>query len=203
MRKLVMNDLRMGVFVVALGVFAGLLVPAQQAFAQFEEPQIRKIDQSERDRFEQRFENIKWTGQGLYNPTVIDRIPTMELRSRIQAVFGDPTQKIEQLFGKKNYRPGKAIQFEYWFVVDGEMPLMVLDLDGPFENGLVYVGASQFIDRMPQVKRTFTKMLMEEGLEFAPYSDYFFSPEREQWYEVRYDGVDFTREALKKAPVFR
>ena len=179
-----------------------LMVSPDQVRAQFEEPQIRKIEPEERERFEQRFQDIKWTGQGLYNPTVIDRIPTMELRSRLQSVFGDPTQGIEELFGKKNYRPGQAIQFEYWFVVDGEMPMMILDLDGPFENGLVYVGASRYIDRMPQVKRTFTRMLMEEGLEFAPYSDYFFSPERDQWYEVRYDGVDFTREALDRKPVF-
>src|SRR5690554_5810934 len=104
------------------------------AYAQFEEPEIKVVSNSERQQFQSRFGNIAWTGQGLYNPTTIDRLPTVELRARLQAVFGDPTQTISDLI-KENFRPGKAVQFEYWFIVDGEIPMMILDLDGPFENG--------------------------------------------------------------------
>lgn len=170
------------------------------AFAQFEDPELRKVTKSERASFESRFADISWTGQGLYNPTTIDRIPTIELRSRLQAVFGEPTQTIGDLINN-NFRPGKAIQFEYWFIIDGEMPLMILDLDGPFENGLVYVGASRYIDRMPQVKRTLSRLLMGEEGEPAEFSDYFFSPEREQWYLVEYTDGEFKREMISR-PTF-
>jgi hypothetical protein len=47
---------------------------------------------------------------------------------------------------------------------------MILDLDGPFENGLVYVGASRYIDLMPQVKRTLNRMLM--GDEVPPRKEF-------------------------------
>ena len=167
------------------------------AYAQFEEPEIKVVSNSERQQFQSRFGNIAWTGQGLYNPTTIDRLPTVELRARLQAVFGDPTQTISDLI-KENFRPGKAVQFEYWFIVDGEIPMMILDLDGPFENGLVYVGASRYVDLMPQIKRTLTRMLMDADLEAASYSDFFFSPEREQWYRVEYREGEYTREPIQR-----
>jgi len=168
------------------------------AYAQFDEPDIQKVQHSERAQFEQRFSDINWTGQGLYNPTTIDRIPTIELRSRLQAVYGDPTQGIADLINQRNYRPGKAVQFEYWFIIDGEIPMMILDLDGPFENGLVYVGASRYIDYMPQVKRTLNRKLMGVGRDLAPYSDYFYSPERDQWYKIEYKDGEFSREAINR-----
>jgi len=182
-------------------VLLALFIP-YQASAQFEDPEIVKVGHTDRAEFQERFENINWTGQGLYNPTTIDRIPTIELRSRLQAVFGDPTQRIGDLINTENYRPGKAVQFEYWFVIDGEIPMMVLDLDGPFENGLVYVGASRYIDLMPQVKRTFTRMLMSEGDSLAAFSDYFYSPERDQWYEVTYSNGEFEREIIDRPRSF-
>jgi hypothetical protein len=180
------------------GIF--FLLMGHTAYAQFEEPDIVKVEYSERQNFEDRFEDIKWTGQGLYNNSTIDRIPTIELRSRLQAAFGDPTQTIKDLINN-NFRPGKAIQFEYWFIIDGEMPLMVLDLDGPFANGLVYVGASRYIDLMPQVKRTLNRMLMGEEGDPAEYSDYFYSPEREQWYLVKYEDGEYSQDPISR-PTF-
>lgn len=171
------------------------------AVAQFDDPDIRKVENSERAQFEQKFADINWTGQGLYNPTTIDRIPTVELRSRLQAVFGDPTQTIGDLIGGR-FRPAQAVQFEYWFIIDEEIPLMILDLDGPFENGLVYVGASRYIDMMPQVKRTLTRKLMNEYGELAPFSDYFFSPERDQWYLVEYKDGEFSHETIDRPAIF-
>src|SRR5690625_4113523 len=211
------------------------LISFGSAFAQFEEPELRKVTKAERASFESRFADISWSGQGLYNPTTIDRIPTIELRSRLQAVFGDPTQTIGDLINNNfrpgkaiqfeyrtvqiedhqwhlpindkpifnnNFRPGKAIQFEYWFIIDGEMPLMLLDLDGPFENGLVYVGASRYIDRMPQVKRTLSRLLMSEEGEPAEFSDYFYSPQREQWYRVEYTDGEVKREMISRPTTF-
>ncbi len=170
------------------------------AYAQFEDPEIRKVEPSERNAFQQRFADINWSGQGLYNPTTIDRLPTIELRSRLQAAFGDPTQTIGDLIND-NFRPGKAIQFEYWFIVDDQMPLMILDLDGPFENGLVYVGASRYIDLMPQVKRALNRKLMGDDGEPAEFSDYFYSPERDQWYLVKYEDGEYKREVISR-PTF-
>ncbi|MCH8548807.1 MAG: hypothetical protein LAT80_08015 [Balneolaceae bacterium] len=172
------------------------------AVAQFDDPDIRKVEKSERAQFERQFANINWTGQGLYNPTTIDRIPTVELRSRLQAKFGEPTQTIDDLIVGGNFRMAQAVQFEYWFIIDDEIPMMILDLDGPFENGLVYVGASRYIDMMPQVKRTLNRMLMNEVSELASFSDYFYSPERDQWYRVEYKDGEFSHETINRPAAF-
>lgn len=173
-----------------------ILFMTLSASAQFEEPDIEKVphDPQKRSAFMERFEQIKWTGQGLYREAEIDRLETSEIRARLQARYGDPTQTLEDLINTEGFRPAEAIQFEYWFTVDDSIPMMVLDIDGPFGKGLVYGGASRYIDLMPQIKRTFSEKLMSVDSP-AEFQDYFYSPEREQWFEVRYeDGEYVTRE---------
>ena len=161
--------------------------------AQFEEPVIKKVATEDATNFEELFASIKWTGQGFdYNS--LDRIPAIEIRAKLESVFGEPTKTVEDVVEDGKLRAGQAIQFEYWFIIDGEIPMMVLDLDGPFADGLVYVGASRYIDMMPQVKRTLTRLVTEaEPKEFA---DYFFSPERNQWFKVSYTNGEYKKEKI-------
>ncbi len=166
------------------------------AYAQFEEPRFEKVTQERSEWFQNKFNDIKWTGQGLYGKTAIDHMKTNELRARLQAVFGDPTQKLEDLIDKKNFRPGKAIEFEYWFTVNDSIPMMILDVDGPFGTGLVYGGASRYIDLMPQIKRTLSRKLM--GVEsLSPFQDYFYSPEREQWFNVTFENGELNIDEIE------
>lgn len=157
-------------------------------FAQFEEPEFEKVTEDRREWFMERFKDVSWSGRGLYNETKLEDVQTNEIRARLQTAFGDPTKTLEDLIDQEGFRPGQAIQFEYWFTVDDSIPMMVLDVDGPFTNGLVFGGASRYIDLMPQIKRAFSRKLMAlDSLE--SYQDYFYSPEREQWFNVVYkDG---------------
>lgn len=177
--------------------FVLMIILTSTAYAQFEEPEIVKVETEDKARFQSMFSDIKWTGQG-FNPNKLDRIPAIEIRAHLQSAYGEPTQTIEDVAKQGKFRAGKAIQFEYWFIIDGKIPMMVLDLDGPFEKGLVYVGASRYIDLMPQVKRTFTRTVTEA----APkeYKDYFFSPERQQWYQVTYKDGKYSKEEIDKPP---
>lgn len=172
---------------------------AMPLYAQFEAPEFDKVSGAEEiAQFERRFSNIDWTGRGLYKKSPIDNMQTNKLRAKLQAAFGDPTVTIEDLINQPDFRPGKAIQFEYRFVVNDKIPLMLLDVDGPFGHGLVYVGAVRYIDLMPQVKRTLARKLM--GVEPAEYQDYFYSPERSQWFDIRYQGDEYTIEKISSPP---
>lgn len=173
--------------------FMLMVILTSSAKAQFEEPEILKIETENAASFEQKFADIKWTGQG-FNFNSLDRMPAIEIRARLQSVYGDPTKTVEDLVEKGSLRAGKAIQFEYWFIIDGKIPMMVLDLDGPFADGLVYVGASRYIDLMPEVKRTLTRKLTES--EPKTYTDYFYSPERYQWYKVTYANGVYKKEEI-------
>lgn len=179
-------------------------LPQVQAQSNFAVPKIKKITQAERENFNLRFESIKWTGAGLYEKTPIDYIPTMELRARLQKVFGNPTQRLDDLIDKKDFRPGECIQFEYWFVVNDSIPMMILDVDGPFASGLTYGGASRFIDLMPEIKRTLSKMLLDVK-ELAEFDDYFYSPEDDRlaWYRVAYKNGEFINKKIDKPAGFR
>jgi hypothetical protein len=176
--------------------FVMMVMISTAAQAQFEEPDIKKVSTEARAEFQSRFADIKWTGQG-FNYNELDRMPAIEIRAVLQGAYGDPTQTVEDIIEKDGYlRDGKSIQFEYWFIIDGYIPMMVLDLEGPFDDGLVYVGASRYVDLMPQVKRTLTKELRETSPK--EYVDYFFSPERGQWYKVSYEAGEYKKEEIKK-----
>jgi hypothetical protein len=164
-------------------------------YAQFGAAEFEKISKEERAQFQRETRNISLTGQGLYEDTRLDDRQTNEIRARLQALFGDPTQTLEDLINKENFRPGKAIQFEYWFMVNDSIPLMVLDWNGPFGSGLTYGGASKYVDLMPQIKREFVQKLMSVE-QLGEYKDYFYSPEKEQWYIVRYEDGRFRNEEI-------
>ncbi|WP_020403995.1 hypothetical protein [Gracilimonas tropica] len=178
--------------------FIFMVMISTAAQAQFEEPEIKKVENTKEARaaFQAQFSNIKWTGQGFrYNE--LDRMPSIEIRAVLQDVYGDPTQTVEDIIEKDGYlRDGKSIQFEYWFIIDGYIPMMVLDLEGPFEDGLVYVGASRYVDLMPEVKRTLTKELRSASPK--EYVDYFYSPERGQWFRVAYEAGEYKKEEIKQ-----
>lgn len=175
--------------------FILMIMMSTTAYAQFEEPDIIKIESEDASKFQAQFRNIKWTGQG-FNPNELDNTPAIQIRARLESVYGHPTRTIEDIVDSGKYRAGKAIQFEYWFIVDGKMPMMILDLDGPFEDGLVYVGASRYIDLMPAVKRKLTRDLT--GTEPKEFTDFFFSPERNQWFEVKYADGEYSKKEIDK-----
>src|SRR5699024_410082 len=169
----------------------GLLTLASlSSYAQFEKPEIEKISTDRTAWFMSQFGDINWTGAGFYDDVAMDTRQTNEIRARLQKVYGDPTKTIENLINTKSFRLAKAIQFEYWFVINDSIPMMVLDIDGPFGRGLVYAGASKYIDLMPQIKRTFSKEIMKFDREnLANYQDYYYSPERGgQWFQVKYNN---------------
>lgn len=163
------------------------------------EPKIVKVENVAqlKEQFNERFAEIKWTGKGLEDESIIDQIPTTEIRARLQKVFGSPTQKLEDLLDREDFRPAFYIQFEYWFVIDDEIPLMILDVDGPNANGLVYGGASRYVDLMPQFKRYFSKLLMAET-ELGEFNDFYYDLENDQWYDVRYEKGVFSKKKIDR-----
>ncbi|MGM0545305.1 MAG: hypothetical protein ACQEST_01175 [Bacteroidota bacterium] len=164
-----------------------LLMVSTAAYAQFEAPEIEKVTKENRAEFKRLLQDTKLTGQGLYGKTGIDNLETSEVRARLQTVYGDPTQKLEDLINESDFRPGKAIQFEYWFTINDTIPLIVLDWNGPFGSGLTYGGASKYVDLMPEIKRELARELM--GVEeLAGFEDYFYSPEKEQWFLVTHEN---------------
>lgn len=177
-----------------------LIYPIQDTLAQddpFSKPEFEKVTKAERSEFQNRFSDINWSGAGFSGRVVIDHIPTSEIRARLERVFGEPTQRVDDLINQSDFRPGHYIQFEYWFIVNGSIPLMILDVDGPFGNGLVYAGASRYIDLMPEIKRTLSTDLMEVD-QLGNYHDYYYDLDNEDWYRVGYEDGTFNSEEISE-----
>jgi hypothetical protein len=191
-------------YIVCLGwIFLLPVLAASHAQAQnndpFRVPEFRKIELAEAANFERTHRNVMWSGQGFQGRTAIDQIPAVELRARLQTVFGNPTKRLEDLITKPGFRLGEAIQYEYWFMVNENIPIMILDIDGPFATGLVYAGPVAFMDYLPEIKRTLSAILMEPT-RFEEFTDIFYSPERNQWFEIMYkDGEFETKETARPA----
>lgn len=174
----------------------GSVGQAQQSL--LDEPTFEKMSYEHLQDSSAYFAGLNWTGQGLQNKVAIDEIPTIELRARLQALLGEPTKTVRDIYneGKLGRSAGATIQFEYILIVDDKVPLTIMDTNGPFTSGLTYGGASRYIDLYPQIKRTLSQKLMEVD-SLAPYSDYFYKPEEDQWYEISYQDGNFSREEIE------
>lgn len=180
------------------------VITLKQVSAQglFEKSTFSKVENSEASSFDSRFEGMIWTAQGFNRQnTVIDNLPTTELRARLQQVYGDPTKTVKDLIEEKKFgrSEGATIQFEYRFVVNDSIPVMLLDINGPFGQGLVWVGGNRWVDRMAQIKRDLSEQIMSTKT-LAEFEDFFYSPEQEKWFSVRLKSGEFKTEELKKSP---
>lgn len=173
-------------------------VQAQQN-AFFSAPTFKKIQKQDLPAFFRKY-TTNVTGRGLQNNVTIDNIPTMEIRARMQAVFGAPTKTVIDMLAEADFRPAKYIQFEYWFEVNDSIPMVILDPNGPFSSGLTYGGLPRYVDIMPEIKREFSKLLMDVKT-LGEYSDFYYALDErdkakgeaipEGWYLVQFKNGTF------------
>jgi hypothetical protein len=116
----------------------------------------------------------------------IDTTSTTALRGRLQAVFGDPTRNADAL-RQVGYAGSETVQFEYWFVVNDSIPVLVMDIDGPFGRGLLLAGDEADAAVLPHLKADLAVRLTD-AVGPDPWVDYYRSYERGQWFRTGYNG---------------
>lgn len=167
--------------------------PSEPAFVIDQRQVMRRL---ERSWFQERFNDTKWAflGAGLYF-TPFDTTYTHELRARLQAHFGPPTRTLGDY--APDARPEDLVQFEYWLVVNDSIPVIVSDVDGPFDRGLIVATDQQYRAQLVALRKAVLAPLVESD-ERAPYVDYFFEDEEQQWYRTGFDGRDFFMEPVRR-----
>lgn len=149
-----------------------------------------------RSWFQSKFDSVKWAFVGSNSWTSLDTTFTRDLRARLEAEFGSPTQTIADHDYVDRGQPKEYIQFEYWFVVNDTIPLKVMDVNGPFERGLVVATAREYHDVLPDLKEIFLGPLTESDR--APYVDYYYLPEQRMWFLTGYDGEKYFLERIPR-----
>ena len=152
-----------------------------------------KMEPDAQGSFLERFREVYWQAATPRSSEPLDTTATTALRGRLQAVFGRPTRNADAL-RQVGYAGSEFVQFEYWFVVNDSIPILVLDLDGPFGTGLLVAGSESNASLLPVLKADLAARLAE-ALGPDPWVDYYHSFERRQWYRTGYNGTEqFTLE---------
>ena len=171
--------------------------------ASFSVQSVHALRRLERGWFQEKFADTEWSflGSGRYF-TIFDTTRTRELRARLQAQFGAPTQVLADFnltgstsrFGNK--APDDLVQFEYWFVVNDSIPVKVMDAGGPRDRGLIIATDARLRDRLFALRQALLKPLRTDRR--APYVDYWQEDETRRWYRTGFDGARFFLERIPR-----
>lgn len=165
-----------------------------------EEPQpefpitgIYSVGRLERTWFENRFSDTHWAFLGGDTGSRIDTARTRMIRAHLQARFGDPTRVLTDL-----ERPKEApVQFEYWFVLNGRIPVKVIDVNGPFERGVVVASDAAYREELAVLRESLLRPVLEET-DPVPFADHYYVPEVDSWFLIQFDGQRYHVEPVQR-----
>jgi hypothetical protein len=149
-----------------------------------------KISAPERIAYRSQFDTTRWAFIGNSSLNVLDTMPTREIRARMEAVFGRPTSTLAELHLDSLSRREDYIEFEYWFVVNDSIPLLIMDVNGPWDRGVVIASKSSLRDQLASIKTSFLWQLLD-GIKPESFADYYYNFEQDSWYVTGFDGASF------------
>lgn len=154
-----------------------------------------KVEPDAQGPFLERYRETYWTVRGLSAFAPMDTVQTSALRAALAARFGTPTRNAAAQ-EQEGYAGSEYVQFEYWMIANDSIPLLVMDVDGPFGRGLILAGDETQTYLLPELKAHLGALLL--SVEPAAYVDYFHSSDREQWYRTGYDGTAYFAEETRR-----
>ena len=154
----------------------------------------RKVEPGAQQDFVEQYAEAYWQAadprRGL-----VDSLGTPALRGRLQAAFGRPTRNGD---AQKRYGYGGSeyVQFEYWFVVNDSIPVLALDVDGPFGRGLLVATDEPHAAILQDLKADLSDRL-DAARRPDPWVDYYHSYERGQWFRTGFNGAELFTVAVR------
>ena len=147
------------------------------------------ITPDERLASQERFTMIEWAYLGTHYFTALDTVPTPEIRARMEQYFGPPTKTLAE----QDFRNGDNkgyVQFEYWFMVNDSIPLMVMDINGPFDRGVLVAGDYHYRGFLYRLRQSLLGPIMFD-VSPAPHVDYYYNTATSRWYRTGFNGEDY------------
>lgn len=157
----------------------------------------RVVRRFEQRWFQRRFGQEGWAYLGSNSWTPLDTLRTSELRARLQAHFGDPTRTLAEVDLVQQRPRDEYIQFEYWLVLNDSIPFRIMDVNGPFERGLVVASAPRYRDQLWEIRQALLGRLIADPRQ-APFVDYYYQRETDTWYLTGFDGQRFFLEPVRR-----
>lgn len=181
----------------ALDRLVAQAMPREEPAPAFVLESWRVVRRFEQRWFQRRFGQDGWAYLGSNSWTPLDTLRTSELRARLQAHFGDPTRTLAEVDLYQRRPRDEYIQFEYWLVLNDSIPFRIMDVNGPFERGIVVASAPRYRDQLRAIRQALLERLITEPRR-APFVDYYYQRETDTWYLTGFDGGAFFLEPIRR-----
>lgn len=143
------------------------------------------------------FSRTKWAFTGSNSRSTLDTMKTADLRARLQFQFGSPTITLAEVGYPDSLARDEVIEFEYWFVLNDSVNVIVMDVNGPWDRGIVLAADMRYRSELRVIKRSFLGQLLRESSRKA-FTDYYFNYDQQMWYLTGYDGARFFDERIQR-----
>lgn len=156
----------------------------------FEVVGFQKVPKLGRTWFKEKFPDLTWSYEGSYRISRLDTMYTREIRARMEAQFGSPTQTLPDQGLLHRLDLPEYVQFEYWFVVNDSIPLVFIDVNGPFERGIVSATDERFRKILTPMRDAFLSRIVTDPTR-EKYADYYYEEELRTWFITGFDGRNY------------
>ncbi|MCY4159342.1 MAG: hypothetical protein OXF48_06995 [Bacteroidetes bacterium] len=157
----------------------------------------RLVSMEKRADWLAQYDSVQWSYLGNNFFTPLDTVATPEIRAHLQAYFGSPTQTATETKQGEPTPADENGQFEYWLAVNDSIPMMVMDVGGPFDRGIIVATDHQFRSLLYRMRQSLLATVMRRT-DAVPYVDYYYSPIEERWYLTGYDGEEYFTHRIKQ-----
>lgn len=137
-----------------------------------------------------KFEDTQWSYLGNNFFTPMDTVNTPEIRAHLEAYFGLPTRTVVELKQEDQTPADDYSQFEYWLVVNDSIPMIVMDVGGPFDRGVIVATDHRFRSLLYRMRHSLLGEAIHRS-EPEPYTDYYYHQVTEKWYFTGFDGAEY------------
>ncbi|MDA1027856.1 MAG: hypothetical protein O3B41_02220 [Bacteroidetes bacterium] len=158
---------------------------------------VRLISNLESVAYDQLFVEVDWSFVGSSSRSPADTLKTADIRGRLEYHFGPPTRTLAEMKDPEDKRREDIILFEYWFLVNGDIPVIILDVNGPWDRGIVLAAEMKYRLRLDHIKKEIMGQLIARP-DRKPFVDYFFNFDQRQWYVTGFDGATFFDKRIER-----
>lgn len=174
-----------------------LLASLPEPLETFGVSSVRLISKLEAVAYDQLFVEVDWSFVGSSSRSPADTLKTADIRGRLEYHFGPPTRTLAEMEDPESKRREDIILFEYWFLVNGDIPVMILDVNGPWDRGIVLAAEMKYRSRLDHIKKEIMGQLISRP-DRKPFVDYFFNFDQRQWYVTGFDGATFFDKRIQR-----
>ncbi|NNF04464.1 MAG: hypothetical protein HKN17_08355 [Rhodothermales bacterium] len=151
---------------------------------------IRRIRKLEFQAYDDRFARTEWAFLGADGSSRLDTMLTSRIRASMQHHFGDPTRTLVEIGRPDTLRREEVIEFEYWFFLNGDIPFLVVDVNGPWDRGVVVAAEHSYRDELHLIKQAVLDRVLDDPT-LKTFADYYYNFDQRRWYVSGYDGARF------------